>query len=219
MRLTILKETRTWLAIHKPEGLITERNPYESPTVEELVMQYLQEQQRVPFLGIVHRLDRVTSGVLLFAKKKSALKLLNLQFSQRKVQKTYLALVAQEPPKPQATLIHFLEKDQKNKRAIIHQQPHRAGKAVRLRYTTWKKHKQGVILEVHPQTGKFHQIRAQLAAIACPIVGDVKYGSTVEYATPKIALHAWKLRFYDPTISDWQEIVAPDYHFQQLFSG
>ncbi len=211
--LSILKETKHWLAINKRAGLITERSPYESPTVEDLVWDYLLESKPKPYLGIVHRLDRVTSGVLLLAKKKSVLKLLNAQFSERIVQKTYLALVEKKPPQSQARLVHWLEKDQLNKRAIIHFSPNGKSSECSLRYRVLEEKEQGVLLEIQPKTGKFHQIRAQLSAIGCPIVGDEKYGSSIPYPDRKIALHAWKLRFQDTLTNELEEIVAETYDF------
>lgn len=213
MKLHILKETAHWIAINKPAGLISERSRYESPTVEDLVWQHLLAQQKKPFLGVVHRLDRVTSGVLIFAKKKSTLKALNAQFRERKVQKTYLALVKNKPPKVQATLVHWLEKNQANKRAIIHEKRHTKAQEVRLRYRILETADKGFLLEIQPKTGKFHQIRAQLSAIGCPIVGDEKYSAITEYNERKIALHAWKLRFQHPQTGELEEIVAEDWVF------
>lgn len=213
MTLQILKETPHWIAVNKAAGLISERNRYESPTVEELVWQHLSMQKSKPFLGVVHRLDRVTSGVLIFAKKKSTLKALNAQFSEGRIQKTYLALVQNCPPQKEGTLVHWLEKDQQNKRAIIHHQPHSKAKEVRLRYRILEKIDKGCLLEIRPTTGKFHQIRAQLSAIKCPIVGDVKYGGILAYSDRKIALHAWKLAFQNPSSKEREEIVANTWNF------
>ncbi len=211
--LSVLKETTHWLAVNKTAGLISERSPYESPTVEDLVWEHLLTQKPKPFLGVVHRLDRVTSGVLLFAKKKSALKLLNAQFSERIVQKTYLALVEKKPPQSQADVVHWLEKDQLNKRAIIHFSANAKSSECRLRYRVLEEKAEGVLLEIQPKTGKFHQIRAQLAAIGSPIIGDKKYGSTKVYKEKAVALHAWKLRFQDPVSNEREEVVAAEYGF------
>ncbi len=206
----IIKETPQYLAINKPAGLIVEKNPYESPTIEEMALEYLQSSKPNAYLGIIHRLDRVTSGVLILAKKKSALKAFNEQFSRRQVQKTYLALVENSPSKMKATLTHWLEKDFKNKRAIIHNNPSKNAVKCQLRYRLLQEHSKRYVLEIQPLTGKFHQIRGQLAAIGCPIVGDEKYGADFNpnFGKIKIGLHAHKLKFRDTTSGEWESIEA-----------
>lgn len=204
----ILKETPQYVAINKPAGLIVEKNPYESPTIEEMALEYLQSSKPNAYLGIIHRLDRVTSGVLILAKKKSALKAFNEQFSRRQVQKTYLALVENSPSKTKATLTHWLEKDFKNKRAIIHNNPSKNAVKCQLRYRLLEEHSKGYVFEIQPLTGKFHQIRAQLAAIGCPVVGDEKYGAdfNANFGKKKIGLHAHRLKFRDTISGQWESI-------------
>lgn len=205
--LQIIKENRFWMAIDKPGGLIVEKSPFEHPTIEDLAWDYLSSHTKKPFLGIVHRLDRVTSGVLLLAKKKQALRELNKQFEEKTIQKTYQAVVASPPSANTALLQHWLEKDQKNKRAIIHQLPHKNAKEVRLTYQVIGQTAEGYsVLEIHPETGKFHQIRAQLAAVNCPIVGDEKYGSALKWGNRHIALHAASLAFIDPLTGEKEEV-------------
>lgn len=205
----IIYESRTWLAINKPSGLIVEKNPFELDTIENAAWQYLQSQMKQPFLGIVHRLDRVTSGVLLLAKKKSSLRLLNQQFAEKNIQKTYFAIVAKAPSPSSGELVHWLEKQQQQKRAIIHSKKLPNTKEAVLNYTVMDQKQGLVLLELHPQTGRFHQIRAQLAHIGSPIVGDEKYGSTVDPAHRKIALHAGVLSFMDPETTQRITLRAP----------
>ena len=207
--MNILHETSHWIAVDKPGGLIVERNPFESPTVEELVLAHLSQARANPFIGIVHRLDRVTSGVLLVAKKKSALKNLNEQFRLRQVQKTYLALVEAKPPAEEGELIHWLEKDQQEKRAQVVDTASGQGSECTLSYRQlWVDDNGRALLEVSPITGKYHQIRAQLAAIGCPIVGDLHYGAAEAYQPNQIMLHAWKLAFFDPAKKRQVEVEA-----------
>lgn len=194
----ILQETKWWLALNKPAGLIVERNPYENPTIEDLVINYLTDKERRCSLGIVHRLDRVTSGVLIMAKRKAALRHLNRQFAERRVQKVYWAVVQQAPPAASGRLHHWLEKDQRGKRAIIYPEAHPRAQEVSLHYRVFRQDPGRIWLEVVPETGKFHQIRAQLAAAGCPILGDEKYGAAVEPGAREIALHARSLSFRDP---------------------
>ncbi len=207
----IIRETNHWLAINKPAGLIVEKSPFEAPTIEDLALAYLNHQHRNPFLGIVHRLDRVTTGVLLLAKKRSALRNFNEQFRLGKVQKVYWAMVTNAPPKRKGTLSHWLTKDQKNKKAIIKDGQTKESSQVVLDYQVIKETEEGIWLEIKPRTGKFHQIRAQLSFMGCPIVGDYKYqsNSPTEHVN-KIALHAKQLLFYDPFKESPEIIYAPN---------
>ena len=206
----IIKETPQYLAIQKPSGLIVEKNPYESPTIEDMALEYLQSSKPSAYLGIIHRLDRVTSGVLLLAKKKSALKAFNELFSRRQIQKKYLALVEKAPPKSRGKLIHWLEKDLKNKKAIVYNQAHKKAVKCELQYRLLERNVYGYMVEIKPKTGKFHQIRAQFAAIGCPIVGDEKYGAKFnsDFGKKSIALHACKLRFRNFLNGQWETIEA-----------
>ena len=196
MRLEILKETEDWLAIYKPAGIIVEENPYED-SVEAILKENLE------YVGIVHRLDRVTSGVLLIAKKKSILKDLNKQFANQSVQKTYLALVERAPKHEKAVLRDYLFKHQKNKKAFIYKEKKDKCFQVSLAYEVVGKFNDYTMLKIKPNTGKFHQIRAQLANIGCPIVDDTKYnGKNVTKHQKAIALRANRLNFKDPTTKD-----------------
>lgn len=206
---SILHETPHWIAINKPAGTIVENNPFESPTIESLVFDYLKKTKTKPYLGIVHRLDRVTSGVLLLAKKKSALRNLNEQFANRSVRKTYLAAITNVPTNPKGVLKHWLIKDQKNKKAVIYDRPQSQGQEVQLKYQILERKGDFTLLEIQPLSGKFHQIRAQLGALGFPIVGDDKYGSDVLAKARKIALHAWKLQISDPQSREKIELKAP----------
>lgn len=194
----VIKETPYWVAVHKPAGMIVERNPYESPTLEEEVMRHLTEKKKNPFLGIAHRLDKVTSGVVLMAKKKSTLKQLNRQFQERSVQKVYWAVVSGVPPVSETMLSHWLIKDQGNKKAIVSDTEVPGAKLAQLRFRVLASNSQESLLEIELLTGRYHQIRAQLAAYGHPIVGDAKYDSSTDDYSRSIALHARKLTFEDP---------------------
>lgn len=198
MKLSIIAENRFWMAINKPAGLIVEKSPFESPTIEDLAWEYLEGTVKRPFLGIVHRLDRVTSGVLILAKKKLALRELNQQFSDRLVEKVYHALTAAIPEHREGELIDWLEKDQKNKKAILHLTKKTFTKRAILNYKVLDQDDSKALLEIKPATGRFHQIRAQLAQMDCPILGDTKYGAQEAFAEKQIALHAYQLRFTCP---------------------
>ncbi|MBV1924296.1 MAG: RNA pseudouridine synthase, partial [Flavobacteriaceae bacterium] len=134
-------------------------------------------------------------GVLILAKKKSILVEFNHLFSSRKVQKTYLAIVKNKPVKNKGNLVNFLVKNNKEKRAEIVQSKTKDVLNCMLSYKVIDKNDFGYLLEVKPKTGRFHQIRAQLANIGLPIIGDEKYGSDQEYVPRSICLHAWKLSY------------------------
>ncbi|MCB0566710.1 MAG: RluA family pseudouridine synthase [Phaeodactylibacter sp.] len=206
---TILKETPGWLTFNKPAGIQVERNPF-GPSVESLAYAHLEMKQRNPYVGIVHRLDRVTTGLVLVAKKKNILRQLNEQFRLRQVQKTYLAMVETAPVKEAGIITHWLEKDLLEKRAKVVNPA--SGKAFEctLSYRQLGKDDNGrALLEIQPITGKYHQIRAQLAAIDCPVVGDIHYGAAESYQPNHIMLHAWKLAFTDPESGERLEVEAP----------
>lgn len=207
--LPVLAETPQWLAINKPAGLLVEHSQWGYPSVEDEVMAYLAEQTRKPFVGIVHRLDRAVSGALLLAKKKQTLKDLNEQFRQHTVKKQYWALVEKAPEEAAATLSGWLWKDQQNKKAILYDHQVSGALACSLAYRTLQVSAAGAWLEIDLHTGKFHQIRVQLAAIGCPIVGDEKYGASKEYLPDAIALHACRLVFTDPITHEKVIITAP----------
>lgn len=193
--LEVIHENNDYLVVNKAAGLITEQSPYEAITIETQVFNHLLKSKRKPYVGIIHRLDRVTSGVLILAKKKSILVEFNNLFSSRKVQKTYLAIVKNKPAKNKGNLVNFLIKNNKEKRAEIVQSKSKDTQNCMLSYKVIDKNDFGYLLEVKPKTGRFHQIRAQLSNIGLPIIGDEKYGSDATYAPLCICLHAWKLTF------------------------
>lgn len=206
----IIRETPAWMAVNKPPGISVERQPGANDTLEDLIMTYLSGQNRKPYLGIVHRLDRPTSGILLLAKKKSALAELHEFFRTGKVQKTYLAVSANAPETLEGELQHWLFKDQEHKKARVVPPGTPGAVSARLRYEILQQKPGAVLWEIRLLTGKFHQIRAQLSAIGCPIIGDVLYdGASLPGNTPVIALHAWQLQFPDPESREILRLEAP----------
>lgn len=196
-KIEIIHETAGFLIVNKPAGLIVEKNPFEHPTVESLVEDYLSKYKKKPFVGIVHRLDRVTSGVMVFAKNKSTLRQLNETFRLKKTQKTYLALTSSPPPQNSGTLKHYLQKNQKEKRADVVKALTKGVAECILEYKVLEKEVDLYLLEIKPLSGKFHQIRVQLSAAGCPIIGDEKYGSVEKHLPLSICLHAQDLCFPD----------------------
>lgn len=207
--LELVHENNDYIVVNKMAGLISEKSPYEDCSVEHQVFDYMLKNKRKPYVGIIHRLDRVTSGVLIFAKKKSILVEFNTLFSNRKVQKTYLAIVKKKPPKNKGNLINFLVKNNLEKRADVVRSKSKDSLECILSYQVIDKNDFGYLLEIKPKTGRFHQIRAQLATIGLPIIGDEKYGSDQEYLPLSICLHAWKLTYQDPESKEFRTFEAP----------
>ena len=206
----IIQETDWWIAINKPTGLIVEKSPFEENTVESAAWIYLNKHQRgKKYLGIVHRLDRVTSGVLILAKRKTALRHLNQQFADRSVQKEYLAVVEGQPEMDREILKHFLVKDQAAKLAKVYTMPKPKSSTVQLSYHNLGHANGHSLLSVKPQTGKFHQIRAQLGAVGYPIINDAKYGGKGPEYPKEIGLHAYQLSFIDPQTEKRVVVKAP----------
>ena len=207
--LEVIHENNDYIAVNKMAGLISEKSPYEDNTVEGQVLHHLLKSKRKPYIGIIHRLDRVTSGVLIFAKKKSILVGFNALFSSRKVQKTYYAIVKSKPPKNKETLINFLVKNNLEKRADIVQSKSKDSTECDLSYQVIGKNDFGYLLEIKPKTGRFHQIRAQLAHIGLPIIGDEKYGSDQKYLPLSICLHARGLSYQVSGSNEFKTFEAP----------
>lgn len=207
--LEVIHENSDYIVVNKTAGLISEKSPFEECTVEVQVLNHLLKNKRKPFVGVIHRLDRVTSGSLIFAKKKSILKSFNALFSERKVQKTYLAIVKNEPPKKKETLVNFLVKNTLEKRADIVETKTKDAKESILSYKVIGTNDFGYLLEVKPKTGRFHQIRAQLANFGLPIIGDEKYGSDQDYLPLSICLHAWKLTYPISETGEFKTDEAP----------
>lgn len=205
----ILFEDKFLLIANKPAGMAVEKISPQIITLEDLAYSHLLLTTKKPFVGIVHRLDRPTSGVILFAKKPSILKTMNAQFEKRKVQKYYLALVDGEIPNPSGSLKDYLRKDFFQKKAIISIQKSKENQEVKLKYNKIGLIGHRSLLNIELMTGKYHQIRAQFASIGFPIAGDVLYGGKL-WKREGIGLHASELHFNHPETkerisikSDW----------------
>jgi RluA family pseudouridine synthase len=207
----ILYEDNFILVINKPCSLMVEPDRNGHPNLLQQVQKYVKKSihpNKEVYAQHIHRLDRPVSGIVLFAKKKSMLKHLSEQFAQRSVKKFYQALTIQKPQQPSATLQHWLYKDTKNKKAVIYTSEHPDADSVSLSYSTSLYNEQYTLWDIALHTGKYHQIRAQLAAAGTPILGDHLYGSTNEYAPNAIALHAYGLEFTHPSTNEYMRINA-----------
>ena len=210
--LQILHEDNHIIVINKRVGDIVQGDKTGDKPLSEVVKEYIKEKYNKPgevFLGVVHRLDRPTTGIVVFARTSKALTRLNELFSNRETQKTYWAIVKNKPEKEQDTLVHFLKRNEKNNTSKAHIKEVPESKKASLDYKIIKTLDNYFALEINLHTGRHHQIRAQLAAIVCPIKGDLKYGFDRSNSDGGIDLHARKLVFIHPVSKEVLEIIAP----------
>lgn len=209
--LQVLYEDNHIIVVNKRVGDIVQGDKTGDKPLSEVVKEYLKEKYNKPgevFLGVVHRLDRPTSGIVLFAKTSKALTRLNELFKIRETQKIYWALVKNKPEKTQATLIHFLKRNPKNNTSKAHIKEVPDSKKSILDYKIIKSLDNYHLLEIELHTGRHHQIRSQLSAIGSPIKGDLKYGFDRSNPDGGIHLHARKLSFIHPVSKEKIEITA-----------
>ena len=198
--LEVLYEDNHLIAVNKKAGDIVQGDKTGATPLSEFVKTYIKKKYKKPgkvFLGTIHRLDRPTSGIVLFARTSKALIRMNAQFKNKEVKKTYLALVEKAPLNKVGILENYLKKNQKqNKSYVINNS--RDGKLAILEYKLQKKLKNFFLLEIKPKTGRHHQIRVQLAHIGCVIKGDLKYGAKRSNKDASIDLLAKKIAFTHP---------------------
>ena len=210
--LQILHEDNHIIVINKRVGDIVQGDKTGDKPLSEVVKEYIKDKYKKPgevYLGVIHRLDRPTTGIVVFAKTSKALSRLNDAFKNRETQKTYWAVVKNSPPKENDTLIHYLKRNPKNNTSKAHTKEIPESKKASLDYKIIKKLDNYFGLEINLHTGRHHQIRAQLAAIGCPIKGDLKYGFDRSNPDGGIHLHARKLSFTHPVTKEELTIIAP----------
>ncbi|MDD2986114.1 RluA family pseudouridine synthase [Flavobacterium sp.] len=210
--LQILYEDNHLIVVNKRVGDIAQGDNSGDKPLPEVVKEYLKEKYNKPgevFLGVVHRLDRPTSGLILFAKTSKALTRMNDLFSSRETQKTYWAVVKNKPEKEEDVLVHFIKRNQKNNTSKAHSKEVPESKKASLAYHLIAKLDNYYVLEIELHTGRHHQIRAQLQAIGSPIKGDLKYGFDRSNPDGGIHLHARKLVFTHPVSKELIQIIAP----------
>lgn len=210
--LQVLHEDNHIIVINKRVGDIVQGDKTGDKPLSEVVKEYIKIKYNKPgevYLGVVHRLDRPTSGIVVFAKTSKALTRLNEMFKNRETQKTYWAIVRNSPIEQENTLIHYLKRNSNNNTSKAYPKEISESKIAKLDYKVIHKLTNYLLLEIILHTGRHHQIRAQLAAIDCPIKGDLKYGFKRSNPDGGINLHARKLEFIHPVSKDKLSVLAP----------
>lgn len=208
----ILYEDNHLLIINKRVSDIVQSDKTGDASLEEKLKAYIKDRDLKPgnvFLGIVHRIDRPVSGLVVFAKTSKALTRMNEMFRSRDVKKIYWAIVKERPPKDEGLLEHFISRNTKTNKSAVHSSEVKDSKAASLYYRLIGVSDNYYLLEVELHTGRHHQIRAQLSFISCPIKGDLKYGFPRSNKNGGISLHSRSIRFIHPVKNDEIYIEAP----------
>ena len=210
--LEILYEDNHIIAVNKKSSDIVQGDKTGDVPLSERVKEYLKkkyDKQGNVYLGVIHRLDRPVSGVVLFAKTSKALTRMNDMFRLHDVQKIYWAVVKNKPEPPAGNLVHFLKKNEEENKSYVQESNVKGAQKSELSYRVVGKSERFFLLEVIPKTGRHHQIRVQLSTIGSPIKGDVKYGYERTNEHGGIHLHAVKIEFIHPVHKTKTEIIAP----------
>lgn len=218
--IDVLYEDNHIIAVNKPAGLLSQPTDIENDSLEVRVKAWIKEKYQKPgnvFVGVVHRLDKPTSGILIFAKTSKALSRLNDAMRSREMHKTYCTLVEGKLRKKEGTLEHFLVHGEHS--SIVADRSNKEAKLARLHYKTLKETANSALLEITLETGRYHQIRCQFAAMGHPVVGDLRYGARKDQKflpdlpPNSVALHHSKLTLTHPVtkVALCIEAPLPDY--------
>jgi len=210
--LQVLYDDNHIIIINKRAGDITQGDKTGDKPLSDVVKEYVKDKYNKPgnvFIGTVHRLDRPTSGIVIFARTSKALERLNKMLRDKTINKTYWALVKNKPKKESDTLIDFLKKDTKKNKSFVYKKEIEGSKKATLHYKIIKKLDNYSLLEIDLETGRHHQIRTQLSYIGSPIKGDLKYGFDRSNKDGSISLHARKIEFIHPVSKENISLIAP----------
>jgi len=200
-KVSVIYEDNHLLVVNKPSGLLVQGDQTGDKTLSDWAKAYIKEKYDKPgavFLGVVHRLDRPVSGVVVLARTSKGLERMNELFRKREIQKYYWAIVKKHPPKKSDKLVHWIEKNSEKNKVTVYEKTQENAQRAELRYRVLGKLNEHFLLEVAPITGRPHQIRGQLSQIGSPIRGDIKYGYPKANEDRSIHLHARKLYFTHP---------------------
>jgi 23S rRNA pseudouridine1911/1915/1917 synthase len=207
----IIFEDNHLIAVNKKPGQLVQGDKTGDEPLSELLKDYLKKKYDKPgnvFVGVIHRLDRPVSGVVVFAKTSKALSRMNEALRNKEIQKTYWAVVQKADIDKEGTLKHYLKKNQEKNKSFATQKENTGGKKSELKYKVLHEFDRYLLLEVLPFTGRHHQIRVQLAANGTPIKGDLKYGFDRSNKDASIHLHARKVEFTHPVKNESITILA-----------
>jgi 23S rRNA pseudouridine1911/1915/1917 synthase len=208
----ILYEDNHIIAVNKRPSEIVQGDKTNDEPLSETIKNYIKQKYNKPgdvFIGVVHRIDRPVSGIVLFAKTSKALTRLNELFRTKNIQKTYWAVVKNQPKNPEGTLINYLVKNEKANKSFAYNEERKGALRSELSYKVITKTNNYFLLEVLPLTGRHHQIRVQLAHMGCSIKGDLKYGAERSNKDASIHLHARMIEFIHPIKKEIISIIAP----------
>jgi 23S rRNA pseudouridine1911/1915/1917 synthase len=220
----VVYEDNHLIGVNKKGGVLVQGDETGDIPLSELVKEYIREKYQKPgnvFTGVIHRLDRPVSGLVVLAKTSKALERMNELFREKDLQKTYIAIVGRRPDPTDGTLINWLIKDNSRNITSAYNSDKRGGQKAELHYDLISSINDDYMLKVNPVTGRPHQIRAQLSNLGCPINGDVKYGSRNAAFENTIALHSYSLEFIHPVKKEPIVIKAglPDNILWSKFKG
>ncbi len=208
----ILYEDNHLIIVNKRSSDIVQGDKTGDESLDSIVKSYIKEKYGKPgdvFLGVVHRLDRPVSGCVVYARTSKALTRMNEMFRTKDVKKTYWAIVSERPPEDNGTLRHYVKKNEKQNRSFVYNEEVKESKLAELSYSIIARSESYYLLEVDLNTGRHHQIRAQLAFIGCPVKGDLKYGSKRSNDGGGISLHSYRISFIHPVKKELITVTAP----------
>lgn len=209
--LDILFEDNHLIIVNKRSGEIVQGDKTGDEPMSEKVKRYIKQKYNKPgdvFIGTPHRIDRPTSGIVIFAKTSKALMRLNKMFQDKEIQKIYWAIVKNPPKNKEGKLIHYLKKNEAKNKSFAQETMFQGAKVAELTYKIIFDFDNYFLLEILPKTGRHHQIRVQLSEMGCPIKGDLKYGFNRSNKDASISLHARKISFLHPVRKEQMEVVA-----------
>lgn len=210
--MTVLYEDNHIIIVNKTCSEIVQGDKTGDKPLSEIVKEYLKEKYNKPgnvFCGVTHRLDRPTSGVVVFAKTSKALSRLNEMFKTKDIKKTYWTIVKNTPKQPEGSLTNYLVRNEKQNKSYAYDIEKPSSKLAVLHYKLIAQSDKYNLLEIDLETGRHHQIRCQLAKIGCPIKGDLKYGAERSNPDGGISLHARRISFIHPVSKELIDITAP----------